>query len=243
MHVHVYILFIHVHIHMHQHMHVPTCPIHLASTCMLAPCGCSVLGLAFPSSTTNFLASNAQGFHVNTFYIHPLKAAHCISCLAPLLPTGHRATPTGPRPHITPAATHQLTFIILLMKSWRPDRRCLMKTGSKLFPRIRFPGNLSPISGNFFLSFSLRSWNSLYLRHVEGEGEGERGRGGEGGEGEGKGEGEGRGERERREESNIIWSSCTQHKLPQQLTSSEYYEECSYHSSSLYVDVLFYSCP
>ena len=52
MHVHVHILFIHVHvhIHMHQHIHVPTCPIHLASTCMLAPCGCSVLGLAFPSS-------------------------------------------------------------------------------------------------------------------------------------------------------------------------------------------------
>ena len=68
-----------------------------------------------------------------------------------------------------------LTLIILMMKSWRPVLRCLMKSGSKLFPRIRFPGNLSPISGNRFFSFSFRSWNSLYLG--EGRGRGERGEG------------------------------------------------------------------
>ena len=66
-----------------------------------------------------------------------------------------------------------------------------MKSGSKLFPRIRFPGNLSPTSGNLFFSFSLRSWNSLYLGmgggRREGRGGGGRGGGREGGRG---GEGE-----------------------------------------------------
>ncbi len=69
--------------------------------------------------------------------------------------------------HMLQLHVHVLTVNKQVMNSWRPDLLILMKLGSKLLPSIRFPGNFSVLSENFFFTFSCSEWNSLYLLNTK----------------------------------------------------------------------------